>query len=55
MAAAKICLNNDEIYYNLAEMEWKTGVGGSIDFLDVPHAENSEIIPDKTAETAAEA
>ena len=36
-------------------MEWKTGVGGSIDFLDVPHAENSEIIPDKTAETAAEA
>jgi len=46
LAAAKTCINNDEIYYNLAEMEWN---------LDTSHAENSEIIPDETAESETEA
>ncbi len=38
LAAAKTCLSNDEIYYNLAEMEWKVDGG------------NNEIISDETVE-----
>ncbi|MGC8554715.1 MAG: tetraacyldisaccharide 4'-kinase [Candidatus Acidulodesulfobacterium sp.] len=46
LAAAKTCLNNDEIYYNLAEMEWK--VDENMLYTDTQHAENNEIIPDET-------
>ena len=46
LKAARACLNNDEIYYNLAEMEWN---------LDTSQAENNEIIPDETPESKTEA
>ncbi len=56
LAAAKTCLNNDEIYYNLAEMEWKAeaDADGNIDLLDAMQAKNSKIIEEQTEEREGE-